>query len=115
VNVALDKLDEKALIRILNEPKNALIKQYSALFELDGVELEFEHDALKAIAKQALELKTGARGLRSIIEKNLLDTMYEIPSDTSILKCIVTKETVENGERPVYEVRPDKKKKKVGA
>ncbi len=115
VNVALDKLDEKALIRILNEPKNALIKQYSALFELDGVELEFEQDALKAIAKQALELKTGARGLRSIIEKNLLDTMYEIPSDTSILKCIVTKETVENGERPVYEVRPDKKKKKVGA
>ena len=115
VNVALDKLDEKALIRILNEPKNALVKQYSALFELDGVELEFEDDALKAIAKQALELKTGARGLRSIIEKNLLNTMYEIPSDTSILKCIVTKETVEKGEKPIYEVRPDKKKKKVGA
>ena len=115
VSVALDKLDEEALIRILKEPKNALIKQYSALFELDGVELEFQDDALKAIAKEALELKTGARGLRSIIEKNLLDTMYEIPSDTSILKCIVTKDSVENGVRPEYEIRPDKKKKKVGA
>ncbi len=115
VSVALDKLDEKALIRILNEPKNALIKQYSALFELDGVELEFDHEALKAIAREAIELKTGARGLRSIIEKILLDTMYEIPSDTSILKCIVSKETVERGEKPIYEVRPEKKKKKVGA
>ncbi len=114
VNVALDKLDERTLIRILKEPKNALIKQYSALFELDGVELEFEDAALKEIAKEALELKTGARGLRSIIEKILLDTMYDIPSDTSILKCIVTKETVEKGEKPIYEVRPEKKKK-VGA
>ncbi len=115
VNVALDKLDEETLIRILKEPKNALIKQYNTLFELDGVELEFEDGALRLIAKEALELKTGARGLRSIIEKLLLDTMYEIPSDTSILKCIVTKDSVEKGTRPVYEVRPEKTKKKVGA
>ncbi len=115
VNVALDKLDEEALIRILKEPKNALIKQYSTLFELDGVELEFEDTALKSIAKKALDLKTGARGLRSIIEKLLLDTMYDIPSDTSILKCIVTKDAVEKGDKPIYEVRPEKKKKKIGA
>ncbi len=110
VNVALDKLDEEALIRILKEPKNALIKQYGKLFELDGVELEFEDEALKKIAKKALDLKTGARGLRSIIEKILLEPMYEMPSDESILKCIVTEKAVD-GEKVTYEVREKKNKK----
>ena len=105
IHVALDKLDEKALIRILNEPKNALTKQYSKLFALDGVELEFEPDALKKIAKKAIDLKTGARGLRSIMEKMLLDTMYEMPSDERILKCIVTPEAADGSGKVAYEIR----------
>ncbi len=100
VHVALDMLDEDALVSILREPKNALTKQYRKLFELDGVELEFEEEALKVFARRALEYKTGARGLRSIMEKTLLDTMYEMPSDESILKCIVTKESAEGTEQP---------------
>ncbi len=100
VHVALDMLDEDALVRILRDPKNALTKQYQKLFELDGVELEFEEEALRAFARRALEYKTGARGLRSIMEKTLLDTMYEMPSDETILKCIVTKESAEGLEQP---------------
>ena len=100
VHVALDMLDEDALVSILRDPKNALTKQYRKLFELDGVELEFEEEALKVFARRALEYKTGARGLRSIMEKTLLDTMYEMPSDESILKCIVTKESAEGTEQP---------------
>ncbi|MCQ2538104.1 MAG: ATP-dependent Clp protease ATP-binding subunit ClpX [Lachnospiraceae bacterium] len=111
VNVALDKLDEEALIRILKEPKNALTKQYAKLFELDGVELEFEDEALVSIAKKALELKTGARGLRSIVEKILLEPMYEMPSDESILKCIVTKEAAEGQKKVAYEIREKKSRK----
>ncbi len=100
VHVALDMLDEDALISILRDPKNALTKQYQKLFELDGVELEFEEDALRVFAKRALEYKTGARGLRSIMEKTLLETMYQMPSDETILKCIVTKESAEGSEQP---------------
>ena len=100
VHVALDMLDEDALVSILRDPKNALTKQYQKLFELDGVELEFEEEALQVFAKRALEYKTGARGLRSIMEKTLLQTMYEMPSDESILKCIVTKESAEGSEEP---------------
>lgn len=100
VHVTLDMLDEDALVSILKEPKNALTKQYRKLFELDGVELEFEEDALRAIAKRALEYKTGARGLRSIVEKILMDTMYQAPSDESILKCIVTRKAAEGKEQP---------------
>jgi len=100
VHVALDMLDEDALISILRDPKNALTKQYRKLFELDGVELEFEEEALRVFAKRALEYKTGARGLRSIMEKTLLETMYEMPSDETILKCIVTKESAEGLEQP---------------
>ncbi|MDD5935859.1 MAG: ATP-dependent Clp protease ATP-binding subunit ClpX [Clostridiales bacterium] len=100
INVALDLLDEKALVRILTEPKNAIVKQYKKLFELDGVELEFTEEALNAIAKRSFERKTGARGLRAIMEAVMMDSMYKIPTDTSILKCIVTKEAAEGTEEP---------------
>lgn len=95
VTVSLDMLDREALIRILQEPKNALTKQYQKLFELDGVGLEFDREALEAIADKALERKTGARGLRAIMEAVTLDMMYHIPSDESISKCQITKELVE--------------------
>lgn len=100
VTVTLDLLDEEALMRILTEPKSAICKQYKKLFELDGVELEFEEEALRAIAKETMERKTGARGLRSIIEKSVNELMYEIPSDDTIAKCIITKETVEGKGDP---------------
>lgn len=93
--VTLEGLDEKALIRILKEPKNSLTKQYHKLFEIDGVELEFNEDALAEVAKKSLERKTGARGLRSIMEKTLMDLMYRTPSDNTIDKCIITKEAVD--------------------
>ena len=95
VTVSLDLLDRDALIRILKEPKNALAKQYIKLFELDGVALEFEDAAFEAIVDKALERKTGARGLRAIMEAATLDLMYQIPSDESIAKCVITKEMVE--------------------
>ena len=87
VVVSLEALDEKALIRILREPKNALTKQYHKLFEMDGVELDFEDEALEVVAKKSLERKTGARGLRAIMENSLMDLMYTIPSDDTIRKC----------------------------
>ena len=96
VTVALDMLDKEALIRILKEPKNALAQQYMKLFELDGVALEFEESALETIVDKALERKTGARGLRAIMEAATLDLMYQIPSDESIAKCVITKEMVED-------------------
>ena len=95
VTVSLDLLDKEALIRILCEPKNALTKQYKKLFELDGVELEFEEGALEAIVEKAVERKTGARGLRAIMEAVTLDLMYHIPSDESIKKCVITRADVE--------------------
>lgn len=95
VTVSLDMLDREALIRILQEPKNALTKQYQKLFELDGVALDFDREALEAIADKALERKTGARGLRAIMEAVTLDMMYHIPSDDSITNCQITKELVE--------------------
>ncbi len=100
VTVSLDLLDEAALIRILTEPKNALTKQYQKLFELDGVKLEFTPEALTEIAHQAVERKTGARGLRSIIETVMLDLMYEIPSDSSIGICTITKDVVDKTGEP---------------
>lgn len=96
VNVALDQLDEEALLRILKEPKNSLVKQYTALFALDDVELEFEEEALRKIADKAIERKTGARGLRAILENVMMDSMYEIPSDESIKKLTITKQMVED-------------------
>jgi ATP-dependent Clp protease ATP-binding subunit ClpX len=101
VTVTLDLLDSSALVRILSEPKNAVCKQYKKLFELDGVELEFEEDALMAIAEEAMERKTGARGLRSIIENATLNMMYEIPSDENIEKCIITRDVITEGAEPV--------------
>ena len=95
VSVTLDLLDEDALVQILSEPKNSICKQYKKLFELDGVSLEFDRDALEAIVDKALERKTGARGLRAIMEAVTLDLMYHIPSDESITKCEITKEDVE--------------------
>lgn len=96
----LEELDKNALIDIVTKPKNALVKQYKKLFAIDNVELEFEPEALELIVDKAIERKTGARGLRSIIEEIMRDIMYEIPSNPKIEKCIVTKETVEKGEAP---------------
>ena len=101
INVALQGLDREALIRILKEPKSALVKQYQKLFEFDDVELEFEDDAIETIADKALERKVGARGLRSIMESVMMDVMYQIPSDESIRKCIITKEAVEGTGEPI--------------
>ena len=101
VTAALDELDRDALVRILTEPKNSLVKQYKKLFELDGVRLRFEDDALEAIADKALERKTGARGLRSIIEEIMMDVMYRVPSDDTITECIITKAAVDGENDPV--------------
>ena len=101
VIVTLDELTEDALIRIMNEPKNALIKQYQKLFELDGVDLEIEDDAVKAIADKTLERHTGARGLRSIFEKSMNDIMFDIPSRDDVEKCVITKDTIEHDSKPL--------------
>ena len=103
VNVTLDALDEEALVRILKEPRNALVKQYQKLVDLDGAELVFEDDALKAIASKAIERKSGARGLRAIIEDALLDTLFELPGRKDIRKCVITKDVIENGAKPTLE------------
>lgn len=110
VMVTLEELDNDSLVRILTEPKNALVKQYKELFKMDEVDLEFEDDALELIAKKAIERKTGARGLRGIIEETILDIMYEIPSRDDIEKCVITKETIENKGEPTL-VLSDRKKK----
>ena len=101
INVALKGLDKEALIRILREPKSALVKQYQRLFEMDHVQLSFEEDALFTIAEKAEERKTGARGLRSIMENIMMDLMYRIPSDSSIEKCIITKAVVDGVGEPI--------------
>ena len=100
VLASLEQLDVDALVQILTEPKNALAKQYQKMLELDNVELEFEDEALVAIAKEAIERKTGARGLRSIIEATMLDMMFELPSRTDIQKCIITAETITEKATP---------------
>jgi ATP-dependent Clp protease ATP-binding subunit ClpX len=100
VVVTLSHLDEDALITILTQPRNALTRQYQYLLELDNVYLEFETDALRAIAKLALERETGARGLRAIVEGILNDIMYNVPSDENVERCIITKETVEQNQPP---------------
>ncbi|MCL1624140.1 ATP-dependent protease ATP-binding subunit ClpX [Moraxella sp. Tifton1] len=100
VIATLDELDEAALVRILTEPKNALTKQYQYLFEMEGAKLSFDEEALTAIAKKAMKRKTGARGLRSIIESALLDTMYELPSMNDVKEVEVTKSVIEDGETP---------------
>ncbi|CEO90307.1 MAG TPA: ATP-dependent Clp protease ATP-binding subunit ClpX [Syntrophaceticus sp.] len=110
VIVTLEALDEGALVKILTEPKNALAKQYQKLFELDGVALEFKDEALHAVAKEAVRRKTGARGLRAILEDIMLNVMYDIPSRDDITKCVITKEVIEKKEEPI-QVTEDRKKK----
>lgn len=100
VLASLEQLDEAALVQILTEPKNALAKQYQKMLELDGVELEFDEGALSEIAKEAIERKTGARGLRSIIESTMLEVMYELPSRDDVKKCIITAKTITDKEKP---------------
>ncbi|NLG80593.1 MAG: ATP-dependent Clp protease ATP-binding subunit ClpX [Firmicutes bacterium] len=112
VVVPLDALDEQALVRILTEPRNALAKQYKRMFELDGVELEITEDALVAVAKKAIARNTGARGLRSIMEKIMLDIMYEIPSRSDVKKVVVTKEVVEGLAKPTMVLQERKGAKK---
>ena len=107
----LRELNREALIKITTEPKNALVKQYKKLLEMDDVELEFEPEALNAIVDKAIERKTGARGLRSIIEEIMRDIMFDIPSNEKIEKCIITKDTVLNNAGPKIIENPEKKKK----
>ena len=107
VAVALDSLDEAALVRILKEPKNAILKQYQALFSLDEVELEFTDEAVEEVAKKSFERKTGARGLRSILEAVMNEVMYEIPSDDTIAKCVITKDAVDGTAKPLIEYRSE--------
>ncbi|QDH14620.1 ATP-dependent Clp protease ATP-binding subunit ClpX [Oecophyllibacter saccharovorans] len=107
VVATLEDLDEEALVRILSEPRNALIKQYGRLFQMEGVELVFTEDALQAIAHRAIERKTGARGLRSIMEKILMETMFELPGQTGIEKVVVNREVAEGRTSPVYVYGPD--------
>ena len=105
----LNELDKQALIDIVTKPKNALVKQYKKLFKLDDVELEFEQESLEAIVNKAIERKTGARGLRSIIEDIMRDIMYEIPSNPQIEKCIITKNTVEGTDKPIIVLKNEEK------
>ena len=109
--VSLEGLDEEALVKVLREPRNAIVKQYKKLFEIDGVELEFEDDAIREIAHKAYEKKTGARGLRSILEGLMNDLMFEIPSDDSITKCVITKGAVTGDGAPLI-VRKNENVKK---
>ena len=105
VTVSLELLDKEDLIRILTEPKNAIVKQYQKLLELDDVELEFDKEALEAIAETSLKRKTGARGLRAIMESVMMDIMYEIPKDDNIGEVIITKEYIEGTGGPLIELR----------
>lgn len=113
VITALNALDEEALVRILREPKNSLLNQYKKLFDLDKVDLEFTEDALTAVAKKTLERKTGARGLRSILEDILMPLMYQAPSDYTIEKVVITKETVEDGAAPQITYNRERKPVKI--
>ncbi len=110
VTVSLDMLDKTALKRILTEPKSAIIKQYQKLLELDGVRLDFDPEALDAIADITLKRKTGARGLRAIVENIMMDTMYKVPSDDTIKGCRITRQVVEEGAAPLYECDGEERK-----
>ena len=109
VTVSLSELSEKALVRIISEPKNSLIRQYQTLFAMDDVELEVEDGAVQAIAEKALTLNTGARGLRGIFEGLMTDLMYDIPSQEDVVKVIITREAVTEGADPVLIRKGDKK------
>jgi ATP-dependent Clp protease ATP-binding subunit ClpX len=107
--VTLEELSREALVRIIKEPKNAILKQYKKLFQLDGVELEIEDEAILRVAEKALERKTGARGLRSIMEHVMTDIMYEIPSRDDIRKCIITRGTIDYNSGPALVLRDAKR------
>jgi len=115
VIATLDQLDSEAFVRILKEPRNALIKQYQKIFELDGVALEFKDNCLEAIAEEAMKRNTGARGLRAILEETLLDVMFELPSRDDVERCVVTREVVLNREAPMLATRNKRKKKEESA
>jgi len=105
VVATLHSLDETALLNILTEPKNALVKQYQKLLHMEGVDLRFEEEALKAIVRRAIDRGTGARALRSILEETMLEIMYTIPSRQNVTKCLVTKETITKKKEPEYLVK----------
>jgi len=111
VSVPLEALDEEALVRILKEPKNAITKQYTKLFELEDVKITFEESALRAIALRALKRGTGARGLRAIVEGILMDTMFDLPSREDVVEVKVTESCVVNGTPPMLEIAPQRRKK----
>ena len=113
ISVTLEGLDQAALVRILREPKNALVKQYQKLFSFDDVRLTFEDAAVDRIAAMAYERKTGARGLRSIMEKTMMDVMYQIPSDDSISECVITDASVEGTSQPLLVHKEQKRLKTV--
>ena len=110
ISVGLDRLDEEALKRILTEPKNSIVKQYKKLFELDGVELVFEKEAIDRVAEKSVERKTGARGLRAIMEHAMMDVMYELPSMQNVIRCTITKDVVDGTGEPILEYEESKKK-----
>ena len=112
MTVTLDALSEDDLVKILVEPKNALVKQYQRIFALDGVALEFQEDAIRAVAREAVSRNTGARGLRSVLEDRMLEVMYDLPSRTDVTKCVVTKEVVLKGSVPVLVTAERKQQRK---
>ncbi len=109
--VALHDLDEDALVEILQKPKNALIKQYSKMFELEGVGLTFDPEALRSIAKRTIERGTGARGLRAVLESIMLDVMFDLPGRIDVREVVVTKETVEESTQPLLILEPEAERK----
>ncbi|HEX9107056.1 MAG TPA: ATP-dependent Clp protease ATP-binding subunit ClpX, partial [Longimicrobiales bacterium] len=111
VLVTLESLDEEALMRILQEPKNALLKQYQKMFELEAIRLTFDADAVKAISKKALDRGTGARGLRAVLEELMRDIMFDIPSREDVREVVITAECVQSGIPPLLVLHPENKKK----
>jgi ATP-dependent Clp protease ATP-binding subunit ClpX len=111
VSVALDELDEDALVRILQEPKNALVKQYQKMFELEDIGLTFDADAIRAIARKAIERKTGARGLRAVVEGIMRDVMFDLPSRDDVREVVITPESVERGVPPLLVLHNEARKK----
>ena len=115
VIATLDELDKAALMQILIEPKNALTKQYARLFDMEGVQIDFRPDALEAVAERAMERKTGARGLRSIMENVLLDTMYRIPSEENVVKVVVDQSVIKGESEPLLVYGSTEKQAKAAA
>jgi ATP-dependent Clp protease ATP-binding subunit ClpX len=111
VAVSLDDLDEEALVRILQEPRNALVKQYSKMMELEGIGLTFDPEAIRAIARRAIERKTGARGLRAVVETVMRDVMFDLPSRTDVREVVITAECIDAGRPPLLVLQTEPRKK----